>query len=459
MSDEVEVTLDELSALTGEPPDRLRRWQELGLLPAGAQDRMRAEAIERVRLVQFAIRQGLTEDEIGRVNAEQDDLLANFTEMLGRPRTRIFTFAEAAAVSGTEPELLERIWRAAGLHDQPYAYQDDIEALRWMNGALALGLPEEVVLQMVRVFASSLTRLAEVAVRLFHLHVHERLRAEGLRGAELIATTQAAADPLAELIEPAVLYFHRKAWERAFRDDLVLHLREDTRPITTVPGELVRAIVFADLSSFTPLTEAMGDTVAAQVLERFATLVHDAAALCGGEVVKQIGDAFMIVFRDANSAVRCGLAIERQASSEPMFPAVRLGAHLGPALYREGDYVGVNINLAARVAASAERHQFLTTTAVQERADLPDVVFDPLGPRPLKGIAEEIELFAAYQDAHRPARPADPVCGMELDASAAAGRLNWHGRDLVFCSTQCLRLFIESPHRYNDQSQSGASTS
>ena len=449
MSDAIDdLTLNDLADLCGEAVTRLRRWQDLGLLPTAGADLVPVDAVERVRLIQFALDQGLSEDELARVNAEQNDLLANFTGMLGSPRTKAISFDDAAAISGTDPELLDRIWRAAGLHDQRVAYEDDLEALRWMNAALTLGLPEPVMLQMVRVFASSLGRVADSAVRLFHLHVHEQLRAEGLRGAELIAATQASADPLAELIEPAVLYFHRKAWERAFREDLILHLREDGRPISDIPGELERAILFADLSSFTPLTEAMGDTAAAQVLERFATLVHDAAAECSGEVVKQIGDALMLVFADATSAVRCGLAIDERASNEPMFPAVRLGAHYGTALYREGDYIGATVNLAARIAASADRHQFLTTTAIRDQTSLPDVVFDVLGPHALKGVGEDVDLFAARKLTGPTMRPTDPVCGMELDPGIAAGRLQWQGQALVFCSTDCVQRFLQTPDRY-----------
>ena len=442
------LRVSELATLCGEPLERLGRWQDLGLLSTAGQDLVPVEAVERVRLIQFALEQGVSEDEIARVNAEQNDLLANFTGMLGSPRTRVVSFEDAAVISGTDPDLLDRFWRAAGLHDQRVAYEDDLEALQWMNASLVLGLPEPVLLQMIRVFASSLGRVANAAVRLFHLHVHEQLRAEGLRGAELIAATQASADPLAGFLEPAVLYFHRKAWERAFRDDLILHLREDSRRISDVPGELQRAVLFADLSSFTPLTEAMGDTAAAQVLERFATLVHDCAADCGGEVVKQIGDALMLVFADATAAVRCGLSIDEQASNEPMFPAVRLGAHHGTALYREGDYIGATVNLAARIAASADRHQFLTTAAIRDQTSLPDVFFDALGPHALKGVAEDVDLFAARKMSGSTVRPTDPVCGMELDPGIAAGRLQWQGQDLVFCSTDCVQLFLDTPDRY-----------
>src|SRR5260370_6513062 len=117
-----DMSLGELATLTGETLDELRRWQELGLLPGGGlEDRVSTETAERVRLIQFAIAKGLTPHEIGRVNAEQDDLLANFTPMLSSPRTKTFSLEEAAATPGIAPDLPDRLSRATGMHEQPYA--------------------------------------------------------------------------------------------------------------------------------------------------------------------------------------------------------------------------------------------------------------------------------------------------------------------------------------------------
>jgi class 3 adenylate cyclase/YHS domain-containing protein len=305
------------------------------------------------------------------------------------------------------------------------------------------------MLQLVRVFADATSRLADAANRIFHLSVHERFRAEGLRGAELMAATQTVAGPLVGLIEPAVLYFHRKGWERANREDMILHLIEESTAPTLVAGELVTTVLFVDLSSFTPLSDAMGDTVAAQVVERFAELVREATARSGGQVVKQIGDAFMVVFADPRSAVTCGLEIEQQVTAEPRFPAVRLGAHTGTVLYREGDYVGVNVNIAARVAAEAQRHQLLITEALRTQlGELPDVEFVSLGRRRLKGLTEELELIDVRGSGARPGKTIDVVRGMEIDGQSAAGQLNWNGEELLFCSAGCLRRFLNAPDRY-----------
>jgi len=105
------------------------------------------------------------------------------------------------------------------------------------------------------------------------------------------------------LIEPAVLYFHRKAFQRAARDDFVVHLTEATTPPAETTGEMTVTIVFVDLSGFTPLTESMGDAAAARVVERFSELVREASSRRDGKLVKQIGDEFMLVFTDPSDGV------------------------------------------------------------------------------------------------------------------------------------------------------------
>src|SRR5205807_6415725 len=145
---------------------------------------------------------------------------------------------------------------------------------------------------------------------------------------ELLAVTNAIAGPLLALVEPTVLYYHQKAWQHALREDMMLHLAEEATAPSAVPGEFTRAILFADLSSFTPLTEVMGDAAAAQVVARFSDIVRASAALCSGQVVKQIGDEFMLVFPDGRAAVSCGLEIAAKAAAESRFPALTIGAHV-----------------------------------------------------------------------------------------------------------------------------------
>jgi YHS domain-containing protein len=129
---------------------------------------------------------------------------------------------------------------------------------------------------------------------------------------------------------------------------------------------------------------------------------------------------------------------------------VRSGIHWGPVLYREGDYVGSNVNIASRLVAEAQRHQVLVTADVsRETRGVAEVEFVPLGKRQLKGVGDELELFEARRrTAATTERAADPVCGMELSPAEVAARLAMEGKERVFCSEDCLRRFVAAPERY-----------
>ncbi len=379
------VSLQELALRTGEATDTLREWYALGLLPGPDLDELAVECVERVKLIQFARDRGFSPEAVAKASSEQGDLLGQYVGLIAAsgPRTT-YSLDDVAATAGIDRTVVARIASVVGLEEESL-YEEDVQALRSIRTALAAGFPEEAIVQLARVLTDALNRVAEAESRLFHFFVHERLRQEGVLGDELVAAQQAVNDQLLNLVEPTVLYFHRKGWERALREDLMLHLAEDLAGVGE-PGQLRVVVAFVDVASFTPLSEAMGDTAAAQVLERFGNLVRRAASRHGGSVVKQIGDAFMVVFPDAASAVAWALDVDARALSEPKFPALRFGAHAGAVLYRDGDYVGVNVNIAARVASEAGRHELLITDPVaEETRDLDDLDVRPLGGRQLKG--------------------------------------------------------------------------
>ena len=444
-------SVKELSARTGEPQQRLCEWQSLGLIGSEGTEGFAAEDIQRVHLVQFALRRGFSAEAIARAEKDWGGLLANHIELLfpqGVGST--YPFPEAAAIAGLELEQARRLAEASGVSDE--MLEEDVEMLTRAKQAFAAGFPEDALLQLLRVHADSLGRVAEADVRLFHFYVHDRLRAAGLAGLDLINATRTASAQLRPMIEPLMLYAHRKGMAKALREDVLMHLAEaaGAPPAAVAPAQLQLAIVFTDLSSFTLMTQTMGDVVAAHVVERFSELVREAANRCEGRVVERIGDAFMMVFSEPQSAVRCALEIEKRSAAQPQFPAVRSGVHWGELLYREGGYVGSNVNIAARIAAEAARHQTLVSAAVQQRAaGLKGVDFVPLGKRRLKGLADDLELFEA-RGAHAEAAPkaVDPVCGMEMSPAAVAARLTLEGNDRAFCSEQCLRLFVAARRKY-----------
>ena len=448
-----ELSIEELARRTGEPVKRLRRWRSLGLIGTEDANDFPPADLERARLVQLFLRRGISLEAIRRV--ADTGVVDRFAAVLSPAATgRTYSLPEAAEILGLDLDLLRRTWTASGfLQQSEMVSEEDLEGLGLFKAAAAAGFPEEALMQFVRVYSDALGRVAQAEARLFQFYVHEGLKAEGLSGSELRAASHAAGDRATALVEPAVLFFHRKAWEQAIREIAVMQVAQEAGLVKMgdVPGQLQAAIAFVDLCSFTPLTDAMGDAAAAEVLARFSALVREAAARWEGRVVKQIGDAFMLVFPEVRSAVACALEIEGRTAAEPQFPAVSGGVHWGTVLYRDGDYVGSTVNIASRLATEAERHQVLVTAEVSREAHgLAEVDFVPLGKRPLRGLADELELFEARpRVVETTTKAVDPVCGMELSQAEVAARLALEGKERVFCSEGCLRQFVATPGRYS----------
>ena len=438
------MTLEELAHRVQADVADLQTWAALGLLDIGACPP--AQLVERARVLQHATRRGIAVDAIAAAVERDGSLLERYTAYVSADEGEARTLDAAAAEAGVDGDLVRRLFASSGI-STTVLFDEDVEALRGLRMALDVGLPEEALLQLMRVFADALDRVADAEIRLFHFYVHERLRSQGLDAAAVAATTDAAGTVLAELVEPTILYFHRHAWRRVLREDMLLHLAEEVTPSDSPIGELAVAVLFVDLASYTSLTEAMGDLAAAEVVDRFSQLVREEATPCDGRVVKQIGDEFMLVFPNAAAAVQCALAMAARAATEPNFPGLRMGAHVGSALYREADYLGATVNLAARAASQAQRCELVATQAVRDAAGPDAAAWRPLGARPLKGFAEPVDLFAADL-ASTAAGRTDPVCGMTLGPDSGGRRLEWQGETYEFCSDACKDRFAANPGRF-----------
>lgn len=448
------LTLEELQARTGEKPDRLRAWATKGLIGAEQPEVFLEKDVGRARLIHDMLHFGIELDTIAEAARDPNSVFCRFLDEIGAAHTeQMYPLDEACKMAGIDPDLARKFLEATGIQ----AHGDrvdaaDIEFFRSVRYCIEAGYPEEALIQVLRVYADAMARVAEVGTRSSHFYLHQPLKELGLTGEQIMERLHEASHRIEPLVEPAILYFHHKGAARAEWEDMILHLEEEAGLVekTDAPGQIRRAIMFVDLASFTPLAEAMGDIRAAEILDRFGAMTRRAVQRCHGRIVKQIGDAFMIVFPECVSAVSCGMELEEKSSTEPQFPAIRVGLHWGTVLYREGDYIGSNVNIASRLVEEAHRHQFLLTDEVRRRAKIyEDVEFVRIGRRRLKGLAAEVEIFEAK--AVNPAeldRVTDPVCGMEMSRREVAARLTLDSREHVFCSDDCLRKFVRAPELY-----------
>jgi adenylate cyclase len=229
-------------------------------------------------------------------------------------------------------------------------------------------------------------------VRLFHLYVHEPLMRSGASGIETAEEMMVLTRELLPFASPVMDQVHQRYLQHFLEQDVIGHMEYDLDGEVLALGRLRVAIAFADLAGYTRLTEELGELEAVDAVERFVdavqtTLPEDA------RVIKTVGDEVMVVGADVAALTDWAVGFQRLHAERPL---PRIGVHAGEALYRDGDYYGRDVNIAARVAARSRGGEVLVTRPVVEHGG-PYLEFERIGEVRLKGFTESTEIFIARQ--------------------------------------------------------------
>jgi adenylate cyclase len=132
------------------------------------------------------------------------------------------------------------------------------------------------------------------------------------------------------------------------------------------------AILFTDIVEFSSWALEAGDEAALDLLREVATIEDRAISEHRGSLVKRLGDGSMSVFRQAEGAVRAALQAQEDMRAIEVAghtPELRAGVHVGRPRRVGGDYLGVDVNIAARVGEAAKGGQVLVSEPACEALD------------------------------------------------------------------------------------------
>lgn len=132
-------------------------------------------------------------------------------------------------------------------------------------------------------------------------------------------------------------------------------------------GVVEATILFTDLVGFSSWVLEAGDEAALQLLRAVASVVEPAINAGGGRLVKRLGDGHMAVFARPGSGVEAALAMHdglQEIEVAGHRPSLRAGLHRGIPRQLGGDYLGTDVNIAARVAEAAGPGEVLVSDAV-----------------------------------------------------------------------------------------------
>jgi adenylate cyclase len=223
--------------------------------------------------------------------------------------------------------------------------------------------------------------------------VHEPLMREGVPGLDMAEEMEGLARDLLPMASPIMDLLHKRLLAHFIDQDVIGHMEHDLGD--HAPSDLGRlrvAIAFADLAGYTRLTEEVGDEHAVDVVERFVANVEHTIP-DDARIVKTIGDEAMVVGGDPAALVDWAVGFQQLHRARPR---PRIGIHYGEVLYRDGDYYGREVNLAARVSARAAGGEVLVTNPIVEASDA-HLEFERIGEVRLKGFSEATELYVARQ--------------------------------------------------------------
>jgi adenylate cyclase len=133
------------------------------------------------------------------------------------------------------------------------------------------------------------------------------------------------------------------------------------------------AILFTDLVGFSAWALRVGDALALDLLREVGTAVEEPILRERGRIIKRLGDGVMATFIAPRAAVDA--ALDAQAAVEALQadgyrPRIRAGIHWGSPRKLGGDYLGVDVNIAARVVDAAKADGVLVSDSVLGRIDL-----------------------------------------------------------------------------------------
>jgi adenylate cyclase len=160
-------------------------------------------------------------------------------------------------------------------------------------------------------------------------------------------------------------------------------------------GQADVAILFTDLVGFSDWALEAGDESALELLRQVGDVEQTAVSDNRGAVVKRLGDGAMAVFAEAEHAVRAALAAQGGTAKikvEGYAPKIRAGVHQGRPQKVKGDFLGIDVNIAARVGDAAKGGEVLISATAREQLDPAAFRFGPRRELSAPGAPSELTI-------------------------------------------------------------------
>src|SRR5262249_17728701 len=213
---------------------------------------------------------------------------------------------------------------------------------------------------------------------------------------------------------------------------IIWPMPEDRASIQPAETRKLAAIMFTDIVGF---SRQMGADEARmlRLLERHNEVIRQAVAEHHGQVIKTIGDGFLVDFPSVVHAVQCAQRIQAafqaynrgQEATEQIH--VRIGIHLGDIVQRNGDVFGDGVNIASRLQNLTEPDTICISDMVYrdvaQKLDLGTMI--SLGRPKLKNITQRFPVYTLLSEPPKGIRQTLRIQRLKLSRRVGTAHLGW----------------------------------
>ncbi|AIC72240.1 adenylate cyclase [Mycobacteroides abscessus subsp. massiliense str. GO 06] len=178
-----------------------------------------------------------------------------------------------------------------------------------------------------------------------------------------------------------------------------------TEKVSKQPANREVTLVFTDLVGFSGWALEAGDEATLKLLRRVASVSEPPLLSAGGQVVKRMGDGIMAVFDDPVTALRAIIPARdalKNVEIQGYTPVMRIGIHTGTPQRIGSDWLGVDVNIAARVMESAAKGGLAISQPALAKVPLAFLDHMGLTPTPVRrplfssrpaGVPENMKMY------------------------------------------------------------------
>lgn len=159
------------------------------------------------------------------------------------------------------------------------------------------------------------------------------------------------------------------------------------------------SIMFTDVKGFTSFSSKASLSEIMSMVKQHDEILKPVFLKYGGEPLKKIGDAFLVVFEEHNNALLAAMEIQKKlveynnTAPEERKLAVRITINTGSVIRTENDVMGDPVNLASRLEGITDAFEILISEFTYEKIDRNIFTLEDNGAHEFKGISRPINTY------------------------------------------------------------------